>query len=117
MTLRHLLLLLCVACAGSHAEGEAVDPAEAAAEVLSTLGQLPSMKPSEAQGAWLDAASRFDRVVEPALRQGCDPRRVTELEYGFARLGAAIGTASERRELDALIQGIEEQLGCLPKAP
>src|SRR5690606_38571812 len=97
-----LLLLLAaglVGCSASHAESAPrLAPDEALVQVRAAFERLAaSDDPTIAREAWEQAHHAFARGLEEPIRQGCGDRAATELEYGFAWLGAAIEPARHDR--------------------
>lgn len=114
---------LCAGCSASHAESaEPLAPAEALVEVRLGLEQIATAADATAARAgWERAHDAFARGLEAPIRRGCGERTATELEYGFALLGAAIRSdlhpsspdpAVRRERLAAMDRALEQSLGC-----
>lgn len=122
----HLLVLvgLCAGCSASHAESvEPLAPAEALAEVRLGLERIAAAEDAaSARAGWEHAHDAFARGLEGPVRQACGERPATELEYGFALLGAAIAAdarppttdpGARRERLAAMARALEQSLRCL----
>lgn len=112
------LLLLSLAfqlsgCALSHAEVEAIDPAVAADEVRAALESVAVAETrAGAEEAWRLAHQQFERGLQAAMREGCGERSVTELEYGFGQVGAALRSGATSASVAALLEALDERLAC-----
>ena len=93
---RLLTLLACAlsACAAHSAQqGPAIPPHEVAAIVVDDLQQAGLLEdPILAAEAWTAAHTRFENELEPLLRSRYPAHAVAEVEYGFGRVHARLGT-------------------------
>lgn len=113
-----LVAALLGACAGRTGPIQPpIDPHAVAAEVVDGVVRAAAPDAEFAEQDWRAAHARFERDLEPMLRERHGDRAVAELEYGFGLVRHELGTPSATETARRLGEQVAALCADLPAAP
>ncbi|MBX2799364.1 MAG: hypothetical protein KTR31_16940 [Myxococcales bacterium] len=114
-----LAWITCLSACEAFEEPEGPPPEVAAVEVIKALDDAARLASEEDQAAfeaWSRAFDRFEKAVEPALRERVSPEEVVATEHRFAVIHAALGGQGDpTAEVAQLAARLHEQLAVRPR--